>query len=289
MKAKRMTRIIVAAVLLAAVAARPAPVSGADRPDKAFQEAKLLIFDKQWEPALAALRQLISDYPGSPEARQAGFYVGECLSNMPNREIEALAAYKKFLGDPADSSSLVESAEASVIDLSFKLYEKGEKDEAEGIVSRLSSPDKAIRYYAAYKLSQVSDKRLAARSVPVLQRIVATEKDPELLDRARIALLRVSPDSLKVGGEGARPASDSGRILSLKIWEKGGKNPTVSVNIPWALADLAIRAMSEENKQAIRNKGYDLDRIMEQLANTKDNIIRIEGDDSIIILKIENN
>jgi hypothetical protein len=118
--------------------------------------------------------------------------------------------------------------------------------------------------------------------VPVLEQIIRTEKDPELTDRARIALLRVSPESLK-SVEDRKPTSDSPRMLKIRIWKKGSKSPEVSINIPWALADLALNAMDEEDKAAMRKKGYDLNKIMNDLAKSKEKLFRIEGDDGSII------
>jgi len=118
--------------------------------------------------------------------------------------------------------------------------------------------------------------------VPVLEKIIRTEKDPELTDRARIALLRVSPESLK-SVEERKPSSGSPRMLRIRVSKKGQRDPVVSLNIPWALADLALNAMDEEDKAAIRKKGYDLNKIMDELAKSKEKILRIEAEDGSII------
>ena len=139
-----------------------------------------------------------------------------------------------------------------------------------------------MRYYAAYKLSLSKDKRIAAKAAPVLERIIETEKDAELLDRARIALLRVSPESLKAVEDRA-PRTGSPRMLRIRIREAGKKEPVFSLNIPFALADLALGAMDDDDKAAMRKKGYDLNRIMNELAKSKESILRIAGDDGSII------
>jgi len=72
-------------------------------------------------------------------------------------------------------------------------------------------------------------------------------------------------------------------MLRIRIWKKGSKSPEVSLNIPWALADLALGAIDEDDKAAIRKKGYDLNKIMNELAKSKESILRIEGDDGSII------
>jgi len=176
-------------------------------------------------------------------------------------------------------ASLVEESEGSIIDLAFDLYEAGDADSVRDIESRLEHANKVVRYYAAYKLSLVRDKKVAARAVPVLKRIVETEKDPELLDRARIALMRVSPESLK-SVEDQKPRSGSPRMFRIRIL-KAGQKEVFSLNIPFALADLALGAMGEDDKAALRKKGYDLNKIMNDLAKSK--ILRIAGEDGSVI------
>ena len=252
-------------------------------PDESlFREAKLLVYDKSWAAALIKLDDLREKFPDSPYAGQALFYKGECLSGLGGRERDALRAYKDYIRLADAKPSLVEESEGSIIDLAFDLYENGDAPAIGDIERRLGHDNKVVRYYAAYKLSLVSDKKAAAKAVPILSRIIETEKDPELLDRARIALLRVSPESLK-SVEDRKPTPGSPRMLKIRVWNKGQKEPAFSLNIPWALADLALGAMDEEDKAAIRKKGYDLNKIMNELAKSKESILRIVGDDGSII------
>jgi HEAT repeat protein len=246
-----------------------------------FREAKLLVFDKSWKAALDKLDELIDRFPSSPLAGQALFYKGECLGGLVGRERDALRAYKGYIGLADARPSLVEESEGSIVDLAFDLYEKGDESALKDIETRLDHKNKVVRYYAAYKLSFVEDKKKAVKAVPVLSKIVETEKDPELLDRARIALLRVSPESLKSAEDGQPQAGSTARVLRIRIRGAGQKEPAFSLNIPFALADLALSAMDEDNKAALRKKGYDLNKIISELAKTK--ILRIVGDDGSVI------
>jgi len=246
-----------------------------------FRDAKLLVYDKSWEAALAKIDELREKYPDSPWAGQALFYKGECLSGLGGRERDALRAYQEYIRLADAKPSLVEESEGSIIDLAFGLYEKGEASALRDIESRLGHENKVVRYYAAYKLSFVQDKKLAAKAAPVLMKIVENEKDPELLARAQIALLHVSPESLK-SAEDKKPTPGP-RMLKIRVWNKGQKEPAFSLNIPLALADLALGAMDEEDKAAIRKKGYDLNKIMNELAKSKESILRIVGDDGSVI------
>jgi len=247
-----------------------------------FREVKLLVFDKEWQAALAKIDELREKYPYSPWASPSLFYKGECLNGLGGRERDALRAYQEYIRTVGAPINLIEEAEGRIIDIAFDLYEGGDASALREIESRLGVPNDVVSYYAAYKLSFVSDKKFAAKAAPVLKKIVETETDPELLDRARIALMRVSPESLK-SVEDRKPRSGSPRLLRISIRKAGQKEPVFSLNIPFALADLALSAMDEDDKAAIRKKGYDINKIMSELAKSKGGILKIMGDDGSVI------
>jgi hypothetical protein len=114
---------------------------------------------------------------------------------------------------------------------------------------------------------------------------MAEEKDQELVDRAKIALLRISPESFK--DLQSRSGSGDHRLIKIRIFEKGKKTASVSVNFPLALADLALQAMPEEDKNRIRQKGYDLDRLLDDLAKSREKRVRIEDEGNLIEIWIE--
>ena len=266
---------------LGAAAARDNPQAATA--DSLFREAKLLVFDKDWRAALDKINELVDRFPSSPLAGQALFYKGECLSGLGGRERDALRAYKSYIQLDDAKPSLVEESEGAIVDLAFDLFEEGSDPALRDIVSRLEHPNKVVRYYAAYKLSLVSDKKEAAKAAPVLSRIVVTEKDPELLDRARIALLRVSPESLKSAEDRKPRTVTTARMLRIRVRDGSKREPSFSLNIPFALADLALGALDEDDKAAIRKKGYDINKIMNELVKSKESILRIAGDDGSII------
>jgi hypothetical protein len=254
--------------------------------ERLFEEAKVLIFDKKWEAAQDKLEDLLGRYPQSLMKEQALFYRAKCLSERTGREKEAIEAYDSYVRDVKASErnmNLIEDAEISLIDLAFSLYQKGERRFLNAIEGRLESPNKVIRYYAAFKLSYVKDKAVSSRAVPTLRRIIESEPDAELKDRAKIALLRVDPGALRAVGD-ERPEAQT-RILKIQVLEGGKKK--IDINIPWALADLALKAIPDEEKSVMRKKGYDLDRIINELSKTKSSIIEINDDGSVIKIWIE--
>jgi len=283
---KKATMILIIAFLLTPGVVRPvlAQTRGGED-EKLLQEAKLLIFDKNWTEAEKKLSRLISSHSQSGYYAQALFYLGKCQAEQKDREKEALESFEAFLRRPARPQSLLEEAEIAIIDLAFKLFNQGENKYLRLLEDRLSSPNRVIRYYAAMKMSYLRDKSLATRALPVLTKLIETEKDQELVDRARIAVLRISPQALKDIPD--RSGREGLRLLKIRVYEKGKKVPSVSVNLPLALADLAIQAISEEEKARIREKGYDLNRIISDLARAKEKLVRIEEDGNIIEIWIE--
>jgi len=254
--------------------------------ERLFEEAKVLIFDKKWETAQEKLENLLDRYPQSQMKEQALFYRAKCLSERTGREKEAIEAYDSYIREvknPEKNASLMEDSEISIIDLAYGLYEKGERRFLDAIEERLGRPNKVVSYYAAFKLSYVKDKTVSSRAVPVLKRIIESEQDAELKDRAKIALLRVDPGALKAVGDGQSKAH--ARILKIQVIEAGKKK--LDINIPWALADLALQAIPDEEKSVMRKKGYDLDKIINELAKTKSSIIEINENGSVIKIWIE--
>lgn len=279
----RSKALIFGIIFVAALALRAGGQTGLE--ERLFQEAKLFIFDEEWTKALGKLDELLNRYPAGPLVPQALFYRGKCLKKQDGREREALTAFEAYLQQKGKSGSLVEEAETSIIDLALDLTARGDKAPIKKVEERLESPNKVVRYYAAFRLSYVKDRQAAAKSIPILKKIIAEEKDAELRDRARIYLLRVSPEALREVEE--RRAEPRARILKIRVEVIGKREPEVSINIPWALADLALRSIPEKDKAAIRAKGYDLDRLIDELVKTKESLVEIRDEGRVIKIWIE--
>jgi len=226
-----------------------------------FAKAKVLIFDKQWSAALKQLDGMLAAYPGSRLAGPALFYRAKCQEELGARA-QALEGYERFLETSA-GSNLAEEARISVLDLAAALYQAGEKSYLQKMLDMLHDGNKVVAYYAAFKLSYLPERQAAAKALPVLLTILRDEKDSELRDRAKIAVMRLDPARLRaLGGPENKMA---GRMLRIRILDKKDKQAAVSLNIPLALADLAMQSLSDEQKRLLQKKGYDLDRILAKL------------------------
>lgn len=247
-----------------------------------FNRAKLALFDRKWDQALAELNRLQELFPSSSYYSQVLFYKGNCFEEK-NMVKEALENYNAFL-NVSRNESLKDEATRSIIDLNFILYEKtGEKKYLGRIIRLLESRSVFVRFYAAFKLSYVKDKSTASRAVPVLNEIIKKESDQELVERAKLALMRIDPDLLK---KVSKPKSLESRVLKLQVYDKKRKRTSFSFNIPFMFAQLALDSLPEKEKKLLRDKGYDLDKIVDTLVNTGE-IIKIESEDAVFKIWIE--
>jgi len=281
--------IIIAFAALLAVSAAPVLRAAAEDPqaqdERSFREIKLLIFDQKWTEAEARLFEFLGRFPQSSYAPQALYYKGKCLEEMGGRDKDALQAYKSYLLLKDRNKNLAEDAEGSIVDLALKFYDAGERDYLRDIEDRLDSRNKVIRYYAAIQMSKSKDRRLAERTIPILMTIAQEESNAEFRDRAKIALLRLSPESLSKLED--RPAARRGGTLHFEVFAEGLNKVLFSIAIPKALADLALSAVPEEEMQIVRLKGYDIPKIMRELETSGRSILEIRSEGKYIKIWID--
>jgi tetratricopeptide (TPR) repeat protein len=253
MKKKPFIMILLCGVLAGSLAAQ------ADR--SVFEKAKLLIFDKQWAAALAQLDEVIAKHPESPHYAAALFYRGKCQEELGARK-KAVESYELFIRN-SSGSNLAEEARISILDQAAALYQAGDKDYLRKILAMLNDRNKVVAYYAAFKLSYLPERKAASQALPVLLAILDKEKDDELRDRARIAVMRLDPARLKGAADPGK--GSGGKMLRIRVLEGKNRQATVALNIPLALADLAIQSLSAEQKRGLQKKGYDLDQVLSRL------------------------
>lgn len=242
-----------------------------------FDKARLAYLDEKYDLALTQLDRLIEKFPDSEFYPQVLFYKGKCFEKkkMPQK---ALDNFKEYLL-VSQNEVLKEQAEVSIIDMNFTLYEKtDDKKYLDEIVRYLKSKNEVLRYYAAIILSRVKDKSSANKAVPILKRAVARESDRDLVDRAKLALMRIDPKHLK---QPSKPGS-----LVFQAVNKKTKIETFLLKIPFSLARLAMDSLPEDARQDLKEKGYDLDEIINTVVK-KGEILKIESEDSIFKIWIE--
>jgi len=169
---------------------------------------------------------LVELHPKSPLVPQAHYYSARCRQ-FQGRQEEALKAYEQFLQRFPNEPFLPAEARNAVVELAASLLEKGNPAYRDRLLASLSHPDKDVRYFAALRCSQVKDRAITSMAVPVLKEIVSNEPALELVDRARIALLRLEPAAMPppAAESKRRAARSEDRLFHLVVQRKGPPNP----------------------------------------------------------------
>ncbi len=134
---------------------------------------------------------------------------------------------------------------------------------------------------------------MAAAAIPVLKEIVDKETEPDVSNRARIALLRLEPSLLKQSvARNARTPKEAStgqtRMLHLQVFQNGVAKPVVELNVPVSLAQMAVSALDESAKAEMRKKGYDVEHIWEDLRRLgPTDILTLRDRDRLIKLWIQ--
>ena len=270
-----------AAVLLLAAASLAGHARAAD--PELSRKAKALFFDRQYADAREAWQSVLQASRGA-EADQAAFWIARASESLGEAE-RAFKEYGAFLARRPADKALVEEARTNRVGLAAQLYKAGQRQHVDVIYAGLDDPARTVRYYAAFQLATLGPDA-GKRAIPVLRRIVAEEKDEDLVGRAKLYLFKLDPQALsgiepRVSAEGRPgPSRADGRMLRVRMFEKGVSHAKVTVNLPMALADLLFKSLPEEAKRDLRLKGYDADNFWEQLKKLgPTQIIDIEGED----------
>lgn len=267
--------VAAAALVVLAWAIGPGPAQDSE----GLRAAKTLFFDRKYAEAREAWRTVQAEATG-PDAAAASYWVARCSENLGDAE-RAFGEYGEYLARRSADPVLAVEARTSRIGLAARLYKAGQKQRLPVLKEGLADSDKSVRYYAAFQLASLGPGAGEA-AVPILKRIVSEEADDDLVERAKICLLKLDPRGLAESVEGTprRDASRQANWIRVRLYEKGRTSPQVSVNLPVALAELVFDSLPDEARTKLRLKGYDPDnfwRRLRKLGPTE--IIDIRGDD----------
>jgi HEAT repeat protein len=249
--------------------------------------AKALTLDRKYAEAREAWTAILAGATG-PDADAAAYWIARSSEKLGERE-RAFKEYGTFLARRPADRSLLDEARTSRIGLAAQLYRAGQASYVNVLHEGLSDSNKTVRYFAALQLGGLGAPT-SKRAVPVLQEILAKEADQDLLDRARIILMKVDPRALNQAppAPAEKPRAAHGGVeakwLRVRVFERGKSAPEVSVNVPVALADILFESLPDEAKSELKKKGYDADnfwRKLRQLGPTE--IVEIKGEDGSVV------
>ena len=276
--AVRVAVVIGLSLLAAAPSAPAAPVPVTDQ----LRSAKALFFDGKYAEARQAWAAVRTTARGT-QGTTALYWIARCSEKLGEQE-RALDEYEAFLAARPADRALVEEARTSRVGIAARLYKAGQKQHALILNAALKDASRTVRYYAALQVATLGAE-MARPAVPVLREIVKTEKDDDLVERAKLALLRVDPAALNDVSDdrapvaAARPARRAGWI-KVRITEKGAAAPKVSVTMPFALAELVFKSLPDEALRELKSEGYDAGNFWKKLRDMgPTEVIDIEGDE----------
>jgi hypothetical protein len=255
-----------------------------------LRTAKTLFFDRKYAEARQAWETVRASAKGV-EAEAPAYWIARCSENLGESE-RALKEYDAFLALRPKDRALVDEARTSRVGLAAKLYKAGNKSHVQVLRRALSDPSRTVRYYAALQMSGM-DAEMGKLAAPVLRQILDQEKDADLVDRAKLGLMRWDPSALSPTATGsatatarvpptAAPRTSRAREahwVHVRITEKGGTKPKVSINLPLGLAEMLYKGLPEEAKADLRREGINPETFWERLRKLgPSEIISIEGD-----------
>jgi hypothetical protein len=268
---RRLAALALGAVLLLAVAAPAEP------DPEALRQAKALFFDRQYAEARTAW-QGIQDAGGS---RDATYWIARCSESLGESE-RALGEYGRYLATKPADRALVEEAKTSRVSLAVKLAKQGQPQHTRIALDSLGDVSRTVRYFAALQVASLGTDECRP-AVPVLKEILAKEKDEDLADRAKLALLKCDRNALPPPAPLPPKPPSSAKAASwvhIRIYQKGESKPNVAINLPVALADLVFKALPDSAMQDLRREGYDAGKFWEALKKTGPaEILTVEGKD----------
>jgi hypothetical protein len=268
---ERLAALVLAALLLPAGAQAQAD---AER----LRAAKALFFDRQYAQARDAWQAVRAQDRGS-DAQAALYWIARCSESLGESD-RALGEYAQYLASRPADRALVEEAKTSRVAIAVKLAKDGRPQDLDVARDALGDPNRTVRYFAALQLASLGTVEGKA-AVPVLREILAQEKDEDLVERAKLALIRLDRTALAEAPppaprRGAREAS----WVRVRIYEKGESKPQVAINLPVALAELVFKALPDDAVADLRKEGYDARSFWERLKKTGPaEILTIEGGD----------
>ena len=269
---RRLVALALAALLGSALAAGAAP------DPEALRQAKALFFDRQYAEARAAWQGIL-DAGGIKDAPAAPYWIARCSESLGEKE-RALGEYGRYLATKPTDRALAEEAKTSRVSLAVKLAKEGRPVHKGIALESLNDVSRTVRYFTALQVASLGGEDCRP-AIPVLREILAKEKDEDLVERSKLALLKCDalPPPAPIP---PRPPSSAKAAswVHIRIYQKGESKPNVAINLPVALADLVFKSLPDSAMADLRREGYDAGRFWEALKKTGPaEILTVEGKD----------
>ena len=254
-----MIAAVLSLVLWLAPAWAPAPEPAGPDAER-LRTAKALFFDRKYDEAREAWKAVLARSSGAPAAT-AAYWVARCSESMGQSE-QAFGEYGQFLEREGGDATLREEARTSRVALAARLLKQGREEFRPPLREALKDPSQSVRYFAAVQMAMLGDCDGSAR---ILRHVVAMEHDEELVQRARLGLVKCDPKGGVAEPQPRTPRSPAAaakggvRWVKLRVLEPKGDKLKISVNVPLSLAEVLFKSLPDETKKDLVRKGYNPD------------------------------
>jgi hypothetical protein len=255
------------------------PAAGWSQVDaQTLRNAKTLFFDRQYDEARAAWQEVREAGEGR-ETESALYWIARCSEKLGQNE-RALEEYGQYLDSRPSDPTLREEAKTSRVALAAKLYKSGRERHLDVLLGALHDRSRTVRYFAALQLASFGPE-IGRPAVPVLQEILEKETDEDLVERAKLALLRLDRKALaEASPPSARPGGGSAGWIRVRVWERGASKPQISLNLPVFLADMVFKSLPDDARDDLRKEGFDAESFWERLKKSgPTDILTVESED----------
>ena len=256
-----------------------------------LNQAKALFFDRKYEESRAKWAEIA--LAQGPTSEAATYWVARCSESLGETE-RAFREYGVFLDLPPTDTRLAEEAEISRVGLATQLTRAGKPGFLTAMIRSLGDDRAPVRYFGALQVGSLPNLADARKALPVLREIVSASKDADIVERAKLQLLRLEPRGLvktppappRASATPPRASAKSpekepqgpARLLRIRI-SKGGKQ-TVAVTVPFSLAEFVFGSLPDSAKRSLEGKGYDADGFWKRLRSLNiREIVSIIGED----------
>jgi len=252
------------------------PAAWAQGSEETLRNAKTFFFDREYDQARHAW-QAVHDAGEGRQSTSALYWIARCSEKLGENE-RALDEYGAYLDSRPSDRTLREEARTSRVALAAKLYKSGETRHLAVLFQALEDGSRTVRYFAALQLASLGPA--AGRpAVGVLKEILKNETDEDLVERAKLGLLRLDPSALAEASPN-RSRSGTAGWIRVRIWEKGSATPKLSLNLPVFLADMVFNSLPDEARAELREEGFDARSFWERLKTSgPTDILSVKGDD----------
>ena len=233
--------------LLLVVPALVSPTAPDSPAEALFRQARDLRYAQRWFEAVQAYRTLLRDFPASPRAVDARYWLASSLE-QDQRWDDAAEAYTEFLAKYPDQRLLGKEARLNRVRC-WGIRQWDSPAATAGLARALTDAREEVRIAAALQLAKQRDTRV----LPVLQAGLGGEASSEA---CRLALL-----SMGIQPQATGPAQ--GRFLVIRVKERG-KQEALTVRLALGLARAVGGYLSDEQLRQAKKKGVDLEHLLDQ-------------------------